>query len=295
MTDIVVVDDRASNRLIMSKLASSLGEDVQVMVFASPLTALTYVEDHTPDLLITDFKMEPFNGDELIRRFRCVPACADVPTVVITAFHDVAFRDRALKAGSTNFLSSPIDHDDFRSRLRGLLAIRRERKLLHAKALLSIAADGSVSGDQFPIDSSTEMVAAMLQDVNLHLVATLAELRLLQSDFDTVIGETQVAAIFVDALMNVRWATPAIQTLFGTDVGTPVPSLAAVTAKLRYHDLSQDFEGMLRSEEPVQRYLESNTGDHYVVKILPNHGPNRLVTGAVIAFTKIAAWHRGRA
>jgi CheY-like chemotaxis protein len=285
MTAIVVVDDRASNRQIVGKLASSIADDAQVVTFADPLAALAHIEGRTPDILITDFKMSPIDGDELIRRFRSVPACAEVPTVVITAFQDVGFRDRALQAGSTAFLPSPIDHEEFRNCLRGLLAIRRGRISLHDEAR-ALGGDGEPLG-RLSTDA-TEMVAAMLQDVNLHLVATLAELRLLRGDFDTMVAETQVAAIFVDNSMKVRGFTPAILALFGSRVKGLISPLAAVAAKLNYHDMATDFERMLKSKKPLQRYLETADGTHYVLKMLPSLD-NRSIVGAAITLTKIAA------
>jgi two-component system, cell cycle sensor histidine kinase PleC len=46
---IAVVDDRITNRNILAKLASSLGEDLAVRAFADPQSALDWAADNTPD------------------------------------------------------------------------------------------------------------------------------------------------------------------------------------------------------------------------------------------------------
>src|ERR1700730_7162973 len=92
MSSVVIVDDQGVNRKVLSSLAATLEPDVQVKAFSDPLQALSYIREHTPDLLITDYQMPTMNGAELIRLFRCVPDCRDVPAVVVTAYEDVAFR-----------------------------------------------------------------------------------------------------------------------------------------------------------------------------------------------------------
>src|SRR5258708_16822444 len=124
MSSVVIVDDQGVNRKVLASLAATLEPDVQVKAFSDPLQALSYIREHTPDLLITDYQMPTMNGAELIRRFRCVPDCHDVPAVVVTAYEDVAFRATALDAGAHAFILSPLDHQEFRQQSRRLLAQR---------------------------------------------------------------------------------------------------------------------------------------------------------------------------
>ena len=54
---IVILDDRATNRQIFSRLAASIEDGVTVRAFADPLVALAWLETNTPDLVVTDFKV----------------------------------------------------------------------------------------------------------------------------------------------------------------------------------------------------------------------------------------------
>jgi CheY-like chemotaxis protein len=123
MAFVVIVDDRATNRSIFSKLAGSLGDDIEVEAFAAPDPALKSIGAKIPDLIITDYKMPQMTGAAFTQQIRSLPNGLDVPIIVITAYDDRAFRLEALEAGATDFVQTPIDHQEFVTRARNLLKI----------------------------------------------------------------------------------------------------------------------------------------------------------------------------
>ena len=126
MAMILILDDRATNRSIFARLASVIEDNVAVEVFGDPLDALEWLEGNRVDLVITDFKMPAMDGADFTRRFRALPGTAAVPVLVVTAHDDRSFRVRALDAGATDFLQSPIDHFELVTRARNLLALGRQ-------------------------------------------------------------------------------------------------------------------------------------------------------------------------
>jgi PAS domain S-box-containing protein len=126
MAIILILDDRATNRNIYARLATAIEDGVSVEVFADPLDALEWLEDNRVDLVITDYKMPGMDGAEFTRKFRAIPGGLHVPVVVITAYDDRSFKLRALDAGATDFLQSPIDHFELVTRARNLLALGRQ-------------------------------------------------------------------------------------------------------------------------------------------------------------------------
>jgi PAS domain S-box-containing protein len=109
-------------------------DGVEVKIFEKPQQALDLAPTAPPDLIITDFNMPDLDGAEFIRRFRAIPSCADVPVIVITAYEDRDLRYKALEAGATDFLLSPVDHHEFRVRSRNLLTLRRQQLQLKERA-----------------------------------------------------------------------------------------------------------------------------------------------------------------
>lgn len=134
MPSVVIVDDRATNRSIFSKLAGSLGVEIEVEAFAAPDPALRWIGGRIPDLIITDYKMPQMTGAAFTQQIRSMPNGMDVPIIVITAYDDRAFRLEALEAGATDFVQTPIDHQEFVSRARNLLKIGTRQKLIRSRA-----------------------------------------------------------------------------------------------------------------------------------------------------------------
>ncbi len=125
MATILILDDRATNRNIYARLAAAIEDGVSAEVFADPADALEWLESNRVDLVITDYKMPGMDGAEFTRRFRAMPNNRHVPVVAITAYDDRSFRLRALDAGATDFLQSPVDHFEIVVRARNLLALGR--------------------------------------------------------------------------------------------------------------------------------------------------------------------------
>ncbi|MDX9863024.1 MAG: EAL domain-containing protein, partial [Rhodospirillales bacterium] len=83
----------------------------------------------------TDFQMPGMNGAEFVRECRRKLKCFDVPIIVITAYEDRDYRYSALEAGATDFLRSPIDHHEFRTRAVNLLTMWRQKQIIKQRAL----------------------------------------------------------------------------------------------------------------------------------------------------------------
>ncbi|MBT5781155.1 MAG: PAS domain S-box protein [Rhodospirillaceae bacterium] len=135
MASIVIVDDRVTNRRILSRLAAELETRPDVETFGDPVLALDWLEHNEPDLVVTDYKMPHLDGAEFVESMRRLPTCEDVPVIVVTAYEDKGFRYNALNAGATDFLLSPVDHQEFRARARNLLTLRCQQSLLKRRAL----------------------------------------------------------------------------------------------------------------------------------------------------------------
>ena len=134
MPVVVIVDDRVTNRDILAKLAGSLDEHTVVQAFENPHGALEWLADNTPDLIITDYKMPAMDGAEFIREVRNRPLCSDVPIIVVTVYEDRDFRYKALEAGATDFLLSPLDHFEFKARAHNLLTLRKQQQIIKRRA-----------------------------------------------------------------------------------------------------------------------------------------------------------------
>jgi PAS domain S-box-containing protein len=125
MAIILILDDSGINRSIYARLAALVEEGVGVEAFADPLDALEWLGHNRVDLVISDFRMPGMDGAAFTCRLRAIPGCGALPVLIVTAHDDRSYRVRALDAGATDFLQSPIDHFEFVARARNLLALGR--------------------------------------------------------------------------------------------------------------------------------------------------------------------------
>ncbi len=176
MSLIVILDDRISNRNIFAKLAASIEEDVSVRAFGDPQEALDWLAHHTPDLVITDYKMPEMDGAEFTRRFRELSSSIDVPVVVITVYEERSFRLRALEAGATDFLTSPVDHHEFVTRARNLLKMHKQQKLLASRAIsLERELEHSERSREWALRDSRERLAQVIDTLPVAICAAGAD------------------------------------------------------------------------------------------------------------------------
>jgi len=131
---VVVVDNSATNLKILARLAQSLGEGVAVQAFADPAAAISACAEQRPDLVVAAAEMAPLDTAAFIVQLHDETACADVQVIVVADYEDRAAIDRALGAGAADHLISPVDHREFRTRARTLLALLRLERATREEA-----------------------------------------------------------------------------------------------------------------------------------------------------------------
>ena len=132
---VVIVDDSDINLTLFKHLVARIGE-LEPLCFNVSEQALEWCAARGADLIIVDYMMPAPDGIEFIRRFRLMPGMVDVPVVMVTANDLKEVRYNALQAGASDFLTKPVDKNEFTARIRNMAALRRSQKLLADRAAL---------------------------------------------------------------------------------------------------------------------------------------------------------------
>ena len=104
---VLVVEDMGALRVIMSRLLTKLGHEVE---FAADGTlALQKLDTFRPDVVFSNIAMPGMTGYELARRIRQRSDGAGVCLVGLTGFGQSADRDKALEAGFDEHMIKPVD------------------------------------------------------------------------------------------------------------------------------------------------------------------------------------------
>jgi two-component system CheB/CheR fusion protein len=102
-----------------------------------------------------------------------------------------------------------------------------------------------------------------------------------------ILYSTDVATLFLDANLKIRFFTPAataVFTLIQTDIGRPLTDLHARTMD---NTLSEDAATVLQTSAPVEREIQTETGAWFNRRIMPYRTEGNGAAGVVITFADI--------
>ncbi len=125
MADILLVEDAENPRKALSMLLRKNG--YTVVEAANGQKALDLLNDHLFDLVITDVKMEPVDGMELLEQVKKSHPTTEV--IVITAYGTIESGVKAIKLGAFDYITKPFENEDFLSLVASALENRITREI----------------------------------------------------------------------------------------------------------------------------------------------------------------------
>jgi len=126
-----------------------------------------------------------------------------------------------------------------------------------------------------------------LTALNSQLQETLERQRTTSNDLQNVLYSTDVATLFLDTDLNIRFFTPATKSLFNvipSDIGRPLADLRSLASD---SDLPGDVREVLQNLAPVEREIETSDGVCFLRRVLPYRAQGTGVEGVVITFTDV--------
>ena len=121
---VLIADDNAQGVELLEAYLS--GSDYEIHTCADGDETLREIKDWRPDLILLDIMMPKISGFEVCKRLRADPGTRDVAVLMITALDQPSDVERAVEAGTDDFLTKPINQTDLLRRVRALLASRQK-------------------------------------------------------------------------------------------------------------------------------------------------------------------------
>ena len=130
---IAIVDDSAT---FLEMIKSYIGDipGCESFAFTDAHAGLEWCLVSDPDLLLLDYIMPEMDGIHFIRSLRRDPRGRELPVLMITSREDTAALEEALRVGASDFLRKPIIRGELLARVRNLLKLRQNRRLLAGRA-----------------------------------------------------------------------------------------------------------------------------------------------------------------
>jgi cyclic di-GMP phosphodiesterase len=118
-TRILIVDDRAENREVLTGLLESEGHELETAKDGQE--AVERATANPPDLILMDITMPRLTGFEACRRLKADHRTELVPIVLVTGLLAREDRIQGIAAGCDDFLTKPVDAEQLLARTRTLL------------------------------------------------------------------------------------------------------------------------------------------------------------------------------
>lgn len=119
---ILIVDDNQANCELLDAYLSHV--DCEIEFAADGREALAKTASFHPDLILLDVMMPKLSGFEVCQRIKQDPATQHIMILMVTALNELGDIERAVEAGTNDFLSKPINKVELLKRVENLLKFK---------------------------------------------------------------------------------------------------------------------------------------------------------------------------
>jgi DNA-binding response OmpR family regulator len=128
MARVLVADDNPQNADLLAEYLQA--SEFEVAIASDGEETLSLVKTFQPDVLLLDIMMPRLSGFEVCKRLKSDSASKNLPILMITALDQPSDVERAVDAGTDDFLTKPIHQTELINRVRALMASRKSDNAL---------------------------------------------------------------------------------------------------------------------------------------------------------------------
>jgi DNA-binding response OmpR family regulator len=125
---VLIADDNPQGVELLEAYLS--GCEYEIRTAADGEETLRQVTDWHPDLILLDIMMPKISGFEVCKRIRARPETREIAVLMITALDQHSDIERAVEAGTDDFVPKPINKSELLLRVRALLRSRQNKREL---------------------------------------------------------------------------------------------------------------------------------------------------------------------
>ena len=119
---ILIADDNEPNRELLEAYLADL--DCEIAVAVDGADTLAQVTAFGPDVILLDVTMPKLSGFEVCERLKRDPATSPIMILMVTALGELGDIERAVEAGTDDFLSKPVNRVELVKRVENMLKLR---------------------------------------------------------------------------------------------------------------------------------------------------------------------------
>lgn len=119
---ILIADDNLPNSELLEAYLADL--DCEIAMAADGQETLNQVQAFQPDLILLDVMMPKLSGFEVCRKLKDNPATRRIMILMVTALNELGDIERAVQAGTDDFLSKPVNKLELIKRVENMLKLK---------------------------------------------------------------------------------------------------------------------------------------------------------------------------
>jgi CheY-like chemotaxis protein len=119
---ILIADDNEPNRELLD--AYLAGIDCETEIAVDGQDTLDKVASFKPDLILLDIMMPKLSGFEVCKKIKENLATKHIMILMVTALNELGDIERAVSAGTDDFLSKPVNKVELTKRVQNMLKLK---------------------------------------------------------------------------------------------------------------------------------------------------------------------------
>jgi putative two-component system response regulator len=256
---VLVVDDEAGNRLMMTRLLERHAYQVHTVDNGEAAREFLESTDLLPDLILLDVMMPGIDGFSLCRLIKQHPATRLIPVVLLTSLDARQHRIDGINAGADDFLTKPVQFEELTARAANLVKLKRYTDDLESAQSVILSLALTVEARDPYTDGHCRRLAAYATAVGRAMVLSRDELNALERGaylHDVgKIGVPDAILLKPEPLTPAEFTLMQSHTTIGERLCGQLRSLRPVRSIVRHHherlDGSGYPDGLRGSELPL--------------------------------------------
>jgi two-component system alkaline phosphatase synthesis response regulator PhoP len=119
---ILIADDNVANRELLEAYLAEI--DCVVDIAEDGQETIDKAQSFQPDLILLDVMMPKFSGFEVCEKIKSDEQLKKIMVLMVTALNELGDVERAVDAGTNDFLSKPVNRLTLIKRVENLLALK---------------------------------------------------------------------------------------------------------------------------------------------------------------------------
>ncbi|HWA97452.1 MAG TPA: response regulator [Pirellulales bacterium] len=119
---ILIADDNPTNVELLEVYLNEVDCDIEIAVDGKD--TLDKVASFKPDLILLDIMMPKLSGFEVCRKLKDSADTRGIMVLMVTALNELGDIERAVNAGTDDFLSKPVNKLELTKRVENMLKLR---------------------------------------------------------------------------------------------------------------------------------------------------------------------------